>query len=141
MSDAVATRIRASGLRVTPGRVAVIETLEDLGGHRTVDEVAKGLADRAVNVARATVFNALGDLANAGLVMVADAGPGAARYEVATLNHHHFVCTICGSITDVPCAENDAGCVEPTAVDGSVFEVQVIYRGVCSSCSVVEDQG
>ena len=135
MNDSSAeARIRAVGLRVTPGRVAAIETLETLGGHRTVDEIATGLSERGVTVARATVFNVLGDLATAGLVVVADAGPGAARYEVATHDHHHFVCTVCGSIADVPCVTDDAGCIEPAAVDGTVTEVQVIYRGVCSSC-------
>lgn len=138
MSESVDTRIRAAGLRVTPGRVAVVETLGALGGHRTVDEVAKGIADRGVKVARATVFNVLGDLATAGLVMIVDAGPGAARYEVTTDNHHHFVCTLCGSIADVPCAENDAGCIELATVDGTVREVQVIYRGICSSCATAE---
>ncbi len=138
MSEVVATRIRDAGLRVTPGRVAAIETLEALGGHQTVDEVARGLSERGVKVARATVFNALGDLVTAGLVVIADAGPGPTRYEVATHDHHHFVCTACGSITDVPCAESDAKCIEPSGVDGTVTEVQVIYRGVCASCAVAE---
>ena len=127
-------RIRNAGLRVTRGRVAAIETLQALGGHRTVDEIARGLTGRGVKVARATVFNVLGDLATAGLVVIADAGPGPTRYEVATYDHHHFVCTICGSITDVPCAENGGQCIEPAVVDGTVSNVQVIYRGVCSSC-------
>ncbi|MDJ0496500.1 MAG: Fur family transcriptional regulator [Acidimicrobiia bacterium] len=138
MSEVVATRIRDAGLRVTPGRVAAIETLEALGGHQTVDEVARGLSERGVKVARATVFNALGDLVTAGLVVIADAGPGPTRYEVATHDHHHFVCTACGSITDVPCAESGPMCIEPSGVDGTVTEVQVIYRGVCASCAAAE---
>ena len=135
MSETAATRIRTAGLRVTPGRVAAIETLEALEGHRTVDEVAKGLAGRGVKVARATVFNVLSDLVAAGLVVIADAGPGAARYEVATRDHHHFVCTVCGSIADVPCAEDGGRCIEPAVVDGTVTKVQVIYRGVCNTCA------
>lgn len=138
MSESVAARVRATGLRVTPGRVAAIETLETLGGHRTVDEIAKGLSGRGVTVARATVFNVLADLVTAGLVVIADAGPGAARYEVATRDHHHFVCTVCGSITDVPCAEDGARCIEPAVVDGIVSNVQVIYRGVCNSCAALD---
>lgn len=139
MSDSAVARIRAAGLRVTRGRVAAIEALEALGGHQTVDAVARGLSDRGVKVARATVFNVLSDLANAGLVMIADAVPGAARYEVTTHDHHHFVCSVCGLIADVPCAEDDARCLDPAVVDGSVTEVQVVYRGICNSCAASEN--
>ena len=123
---------------MTPGRVAAIETLEELGGHRTVDEVARALAGRGVDVVRATVFNVLKDLADAGLVVVADAGPGPARYEVATYDHHHFVCSVCGLIADVPCAQDGGRCLEPGDVDGTVSNVQVIYRGICSTCAESE---
>ena len=135
MSESATTRLRAAGLRITPGRAAAIETLQSLGGHRTVDEVAKGLAERGVKVARATVFNVLGDLATAGLVTVADAGPGAARYEVATTGHHHFVCTECASIADVPCAAEGSRCLDPVVAGGTVTEIQVTYRGICNNCA------
>jgi Fur family ferric uptake transcriptional regulator len=135
VTETPTVRIRAAGLRVTPGRIAVIETLESLGGHRTAEEISRDLARRGVSVARATVFNALDDLTAAGLVMVADAGPGPTRYEVAGSYHHHFVCSVCGAISDVPCPDGNGHCLNPGDVDGTIDGVQVIYRGVCSRCA------
>jgi len=86
-----------------------------------------------VSVSRATVFNALDDLTDAGLVMRAGAGPGAARYEAAAELHHHFVCRECGSVSDVPC-HGPATCLDPADIDGVVEDSQVIFQGICRSC-------
>ena len=43
MTDGPAARLRAAGLRVTPHRIAVLDALAGLGGHRTADEVAGAL--------------------------------------------------------------------------------------------------
>ena len=97
-----ADQIRDAGLRATQARTAVLETLAELDGHPTADDVARRLRDRGVSVARASVFNVLDDFAASGLVTVASAGPGAARYELADESHDHFVCRGCGAIQDVP---------------------------------------
>lgn len=127
-------RLRSAGLRVTQARLSVFETLEDLGGHPTADELARTLAARGATISRMSVFNVLADLTAAKLVMVADAGAGATRYEIDTGWHHHFVCRTCSSIADVPCAEDTKPCMAPDLPVGTVDEAQVIYRGICESC-------
>ena len=126
--------LRDAGLKATRARIAVISTLRDLGGHQTADEVAAALAGNGTMVSRATVFNALDDLTRADLVMVADAGPGATRYESADAWHHHFVCSSCGAISDVACPDDSPLCVDSTGVEGEVDDVQVIFRGTCPTC-------
>jgi len=132
-------RLRSAGLRVTRARLGVLETLAVLEGHPTTEDVAKGLGARGITVSRASVFNVLADLTTAGLVMVADAGPGTTRYEIATEWHHHLVCRNCGSIIDVPCAKGTKPCMTPDEVVGVVDEAQVIYRGMCNSCLALAD--
>ena len=127
-------RLRSTGLKVTQARLGVLETLEALRGHPTVDDVAKGLDARGVPVSRTSVFNVLADLTSADLVMVADAGPGSTRYEINTGWHHHFVCRTCGMITDVACAEEAKPCMTPDEDVGAIDEAQVIYRGTCNTC-------
>lgn len=136
MTDQTSTEqyLRDAGLRVTQARVTVIAALQELGGHPTADEVWGAPATQNGGVSRATVFNALDDLTQAGLVMIADAGPGATRYERAARWHHHFVCGGCGAITDVACIEDAPLCVDPGGVDGKVDAVQVIFRGTCAGC-------
>lgn len=127
-------RLRDAGLRVTQARISVLDALAARGGHPTADELARELESQGVDISRATVFNALDDLTRAGIVMVADAGPGATRYEPATSWHHHFVCGSCGEIADVACADASELCLTPKNVVGVVDEVQVIFRGTCAEC-------
>ena len=83
-----------------------------------------------------SVYNVVADLQAAALVMSADVGPGRALYEVAETWHHHFVCRVCGAITDVPCVRGKKPCLDPpAALAGTVEEAQVIFRGVCAACA------
>lgn len=129
-----ATLLRVAGLRATRPRVAVLAALAALGGHRTADEVAAALAAAGVPVPRASLYHVLGSLTAAGLALVADAGPGTARYEVAGRWHHHLVCRSCGAIVDVPCVRGTRPCLEPDLPGAQIDEAQVIFRGRCASC-------
>jgi len=131
--------LRAAGLRVTRPRVQVYDTLARLGGHRTADDVAEAVAGAGQRLSRMSVYNALGAMRAAGLVMAADAGPGAALYEVATHWHHHFVCRSCGAVADVPCAEGHKPCLEATVPGADIDEAQVIFRGICADCLAVDE--
>ncbi len=130
-------RLRAVGLRVTRPRVLVLDTLRRQGGHRSADEVVEALRRRGTPVTRGTVYKVLADVVAAGLVMVADHGPGRAVYEIADLWHHHFVCRRCGTIIDVPCMEGDKPCLRPDVTVGEIDEAQVIFRGICDACREV----
>ena len=134
MTDGPPGRLRAAGLRVTRRRIAIIDALGNLGGHRTADEVATSLDAVGDRVPRASLYHALGSLAAAGVVMVADAGPGAARYELASTWHHHLVCRSCGDIIDVPCVRGSRPCLDAGIPGATIDEAQVIFRGTCTAC-------
>ena len=93
-----------------------------------------GIIDAGGSVSRATVFNALDDLTAAGLVMHADAGPGAVRYEAATAAHDHFICDRCGKVIDVVAGNVARPAHPPQGLGGRVDSAQIIYRGVCDAC-------
>jgi Fe2+ or Zn2+ uptake regulation protein len=135
MTDGPPGRLRAAGLRVTRQRIAIIDALGGLGGHRTADEVATSLDAAGARVPRASLYHALGSLAAAGVVMVADAGPGAARYELASTWHHHLVCRSCGDIVDVPCVRGSRPCLDANIPGATIDEAQVIFRGTCAACA------
>jgi Fur family ferric uptake transcriptional regulator len=136
-----ADRLRSAGLRATRQRVAILEVLASAGGHRTAEEIGQALAVAGVAVPRATLYHALGTLAASRAIVLADAGPGTTRYEVATEWHHHHVCRACGAITDVPCVRGSAPCLEPDLRDVTVDEAQVIFRGLCAECAAREGDG
>lgn len=130
----IADRLQAAGLRATRPRLVVASALRTMGGHRTADEVHARLARDAVALPRTSVYNALNVLADVGVALRADVGPGAVVYEIADRWHHHFVCRVCGGITDVPCVAGASPCLSPGEGFGRVDEAQVIFRGVCTRC-------
>jgi Fe2+ or Zn2+ uptake regulation protein len=134
MRTTVMDRIRAAGLRVTRQRLAVVETLHDLGGHHTADEVHAQLARNDVTLPRTSVYNALTALSVAGVIFSADVGPGPVVYELADRWHHHFVCRRCGEVRDVSCVIGAKPCLTPREDVGQVDEAQVIFRGICGRC-------
>lgn len=129
-------RLREAGLRATRPRILVYRTLSEIGGHLSVDQVVAALRDRGEDIPRMSVYNVVADLEATGLVMCADTGPGRALYEVSNVWHHHFVCRVCKTVTDVPCWYGEKLCLEPpSSLPGTIDETQVIFRGVCEECA------
>ena len=128
--------LRDAGLKATQSRLNVLEALEEMGGHRSADQVHQHLSEKGQPVPRGTVFKVVNDLSVHGVLMVTDAGPGRTLYEYAEHWHHHFVCRVCHSILDVPCVEGVKPCLLPDVdFPGVIEEAQIIFRGLCESCT------
>lgn len=107
-----------------------------MGGHRSAGEVVGHLRASGQRLARASAFSGLERLAASGVVMRADYGPGAARYEVAESWHHHFVCRSCAIVMDVACLVGERLCLDPEPPAAvRVDEAQVTFRGYCQDCA------
>lgn len=130
-------KLRTAGLKATRPRALVYAVLREVGGHRSVDEVAFLLEERGHPIPRMSIYNVMTDLTEASLVMPADAGPGRALYEAADEWHHHFVCRGCGRIEDVPCTKGRKPCLTPPKgpPGRTIDEAQVIFRGYCADCA------
>lgn len=136
LSKETAARLQEAGLRATRPRLAVTEALRAMGGHHTADEVHAHLVKHGTTLPRTSVYNSLVTLADVGVVLRADVGPGAAVYEVADTWHHHFICRWCGRVSDVPCLVGAKPCLTPGDDIGRIDEAQVIFRGACNDCLV-----
>jgi len=101
-SEALARRLRALRVRVTPQRLVVLEALEAHGGHTTAEEVMRWAATRASGLNLATVYRTLELLVSLGLVAQTDLGGEAATFElVGGAPHHHLVCESCGAVIEM----------------------------------------
>jgi len=132
-SNKIEQAIRAAGLRCTPQRLAVLDYLVRHPDHATVDELWPALNRRHAQASRATVYNTLHTLAEAGLVREFKLDGNAARYDACLEPHHHFVCDRCGGVEDlewfeVPALERKRAGVR------SIRSYEIVVRGVCSKC-------
>lgn len=135
--DELRNAVRASGLRATPSRLAVLELLRASDAPMSHGDVADRLASHAWD--RATIYRNLIDLAEAGLLRRSDVGDHVWRFEALRDDHDaahpHFVCTECGTVECLPEIELQmAGrrAKAPRAVKQRQVEVHV--RGLCDAC-------
>ncbi len=135
-TPATADELRGAGLRVTAGRVALLETVRK-GDHLGVEAIAAGVRDRIGHVSLQAVYEALHALTTAGLVRRIEPVGSPARFEGRVGdNHHHVVCRSCGVVADVDCAVGEAPCLTASADHGfSIDEAEVVYWGLCPGCS------
>ncbi len=125
--------LKEKGIKPTVHRVEILEYLSSTYSHPSADDIYEHFVkeQRLPVLSRATVYNTLRALANAGLVKVIIT-PDAIRYDFAKENHHHFYCTQCKKIYDV-----ELGVELPniTHVDGhEVRNVQLTLVGICKNC-------
>lgn len=127
--------LRQHGLRVTAQRLALLNAVS-AHPHATADDLADAVRNSIGSVSRQAIFDALGVLAESGLVRRIQPARSAARYEDRVGdNHHHLICRACGAVVDVDCAVGDVPCL--TAADDAGFEVdeaEVVYWGRCPTC-------
>jgi Fur family ferric uptake transcriptional regulator len=134
--DELRTAVRATGLRATPSRLAVLDLLRAGESPMSHADVADRLASHAWD--RATIYRNLTDLAEAGLLRRTDVGDHVWRFEAVSDRHEasahpHFVCTECGSVECLPEIELAVRRAKaPRAVKQRQVEVQV--RGLCDAC-------
>ncbi|MFJ3489647.1 Fur family transcriptional regulator [Leifsonia aquatica] len=127
--------LRAGGLRVTQGRLAVLDALTRLP-HADADSVFRAVLPALPGTSIQNVHNVLGDLTAVGLLRRIEPAGSPARYERRTGdNHHHVVCTSCGAVADVDCVVGHAPCLHPGDASGfTVNTAEVTFWGMCPSC-------
>lgn len=140
MTKADTELLRGRGLRVTQGRIAVLDALEQ-HPHADAESVHRTLAERGHDTSVQSVHNVLGDLTEAGIVRRFAPARSAARYERRIDdNHHHAVCSRCGRVDDVDCVVGEAPCLHAEAPDGfTVHAAEVTFVGICADCAQTQN--
>ncbi|MEU9419978.1 Fur family transcriptional regulator [Streptomyces sp. NPDC051000] len=141
MSDLL-ERLRGRGWRMTSQRRVVVEVLDGDHVHLTADEVHARAAQRLPEIARATVYNTLGELVSLGEVVEVSVEGRSKRFDPnAHHPHQHLVCSGCGIIRDVHVTGTPAALPPEERFGFTVSEVQITYRGLCPSCAADAPQG
>src|SRR5262245_61813833 len=132
-------RIRRSGFKLTPQRVAIVRELAADPTHPTAQELFERLRPALPTMSFATVYNTLDALASASLCEARSLAPGPARFDPNMAPHHHAVCDVCGLVRDVPASSDSGEAPAQPDLDSApgfaVRAVERIYRGVCATCA------
>ena len=133
-SDAIKRSLACGGLRSTPQRYAVMAFLMEQAGHPTAAEIFEAVNRGDPRSTRATIYNNLRDLVQAGLVREVAMEGRAARFDAKGMRHHHFICDRCGNVEDVNWYD------VPRPAAGALGkrvlrECELIFRGLCTKCA------
>ncbi len=133
-AEVIKKSLEGSGLRCTPQRHAVMAFLLEHTSHPTAAEIFKAVNRADPRCSRATTYNNLRDLVQAGLVREVAVEGRAARFDARAMRHHHFICDFCGKVEDMEWYD------VPRPASGSLGkrilrQCELIFRGLCAKCA------
>jgi Fe2+ or Zn2+ uptake regulation protein/O6-methylguanine-DNA--protein-cysteine methyltransferase len=128
----VGALLRARGLRVTPQRRAILAAFRGAPTeHLSADEVHARASVTVPDISRGTVYAALAELTELGL-LAAVGNPEPVRFETNATDHEHFRCRLCLRLYDI-----ELPAVRTTRIAALGFTVErtnTIVDGVCADC-------
>ena len=132
-AEAIKQSFEDSGLRCTPQRYGLMAFLMEHTGHPTAAEIFEAVNRLDPRSTRATIYNNLRDLVQAGLVREVAVEGRSARFDARGLRHHHFICDSCGNVEDLEWYD------VPRPASRSLGkrilrECELIVRGLCAKC-------
>jgi Fe2+ or Zn2+ uptake regulation protein len=127
--------LRRHGVQVTAQRLAVLRAVSEQP-HGTAAEIDIAVRGEIGAISLQAVYDALGTLAEKGLIRRIQPAGSPARYENRVGdNHHHLICRACGRMVDTDCAVGAAPCLTaPNDAGYEIDEAEVIYWGRCPEC-------
>lgn len=133
-AEAIRQSLEDSGLRCTPQRYAVLAFLMEHNSHPTAAEIFDAVNRVDPRSSKATTYNNLKDLVQAGLVREVAVEGRAARYDVKGMRHHHFICDRCGKVEDMEWY--DVPKPASRFLGKRVLrEYELNFRGLCTKCA------
>ena len=133
-AKAIKRAFDGSGMRCTPQRYAVMAYLMEHNSHPTAAEILEAVNRMDPRSSRATTYNNLRDLVEAGLVREVAVEGRAARFDAKGVRHHHFLCDRCGNVEDLEWY--DVPRPASRALGKRILrECELIFRGLCAKCA------
>ena len=133
-AEAIKRSLEGSGLRCTAQRYAVMAFLMECKRHPTAAEIFEAVNRVDPRSSKATTYNNLRDLVEAGLVREVAVEGRAARFDAKGMQHHHFICDRCGNVEDIEWF--DVPRPRSKSLGKRVLrECELIFRGLCAKCA------
>ena len=124
-------------MRKTSERFAILDKIYASSAHIDVTTLRQAMLADGFQVSRATVYNTLDLLIEAGLVRRITLGDGVARYErvIQANNHHHLICTRCGKVKEMKAIEvvGELLSRKPRSFEPMYYSLYIY--GLCSRCA------
>ena len=88
------------GLRITPQRLAVLDTVRELKSHPTAENVLDYIKSHHPNIATGTVYKTLDTFVKKGIIKKVNTEKNIQRFDSVLEKHHHLYCSSTDRIED-----------------------------------------
>ncbi|UCD35361.1 MAG: transcriptional repressor [Nitrospiraceae bacterium] len=125
--------INASGLKMTPQRVAILEYLHGNTDHPSAEDIYREIGKKYPMMSFATVYKTIETLKNRGELLELTIDPARRRYDPDTRHHHHLICVECKKIVDIY-EDFQISVPEDHACSFEMIGNHIEFYGMCPEC-------
>lgn len=129
--------LRNKGLKVTPQRLAIFQTLEGDRKHPSAEMIYNVLKKSFPSMSLATVYKTLDSFKKSNLIQELSVGGDSFRYDAITCSHPHFFCIECKEVTDLNVDINVSSIIKnqlSDKIDCEILYEKLYFYGHCSYC-------
>ncbi|MBF0112078.1 MAG: transcriptional repressor [Desulfamplus sp.] len=134
--DIILKKLKESGHKITPQRIAIVKILADSQGHPSVENIYEHLKDDFPTMSLATVYRTVLLVKSLGEVLELGFPDGSNRYDAnRPYPHPHVICVKCGKVIDPDISGLKDMQKEIAKETG--FEIlthRLDFFGICSDC-------
>ena len=128
-------RLRASGYKLTPPRLAVLQVIFGQGGHLNPAEILERVRKIQPGVGRASISRTVELLTQLGSIRPIYLGESCPIDIHAEGGHHHLVCSLCGKVIDFDQCTADQIADDLSARYGFTIVSHLLeFYGECAEC-------
>ena len=128
--------LHSRGQRVTPQRLVINRTVQEMGRHVSAEEILGEVEKRLPNVSLPTVYSTLELLGELGVVRRVGPAAGRMLFDPRIEEHEHVVCSVCGRVEDVDAPVDATPALDAARAAGwSDTAAGVLLTGVCDRCA------
>ncbi len=134
INNKIDTEKKGTATRNTPQKEIVTETVLLSCDHPTAGTIYERAKQKMPAIGLATVYRCLNSLVKEGKVREITVPSLPSRFDKTTKIHAHFLCTVCGEVTDEKLDVTKT--IEEGALENHnvIYEAEIIFKGICEKC-------